>query len=235
MKGLEIQINDETKFVVNQGEKFQISKQKIDEAVVSILTNEDGTITLTLEGITGHIAAYVRFEKVKHKITFVIDGEGYAETSDAIENGYSIWDYKNGWLYSHGSKVVCNIGATITGDKASYYYISSIKVNDEDITVNALNDEPQKIELEITSDITIHAVIKKGNEFFRNVYDPEKGYGIKYVGHWSERTISIPLTVNEREYYYSDYLLKTGKITKEQYDAGLLYSENVIKERGTVD
>jgi undecaprenyl phosphate N,N'-diacetylbacillosamine 1-phosphate transferase len=38
----------------------------------------------------------------------------------------------------------------------------------------------------------------------------------------------------EQEYYYADYLLSIGKITKEQYDKGLELSNEIIKERGVV-
>ena len=34
----------------------------------------------------------------------------------------------------------------------------------------------------------------------------------------------------EQEYYYADYLLRIGKITKEQYDAGIELSKKMIKE-----
>lgn len=35
----------------------------------------------------------------------------------------------------------------------------------------------------------------------------------------------------EQEYYYADYLLRIGKITKEQYDKGLELANEIIKER----
>ena len=38
----------------------------------------------------------------------------------------------------------------------------------------------------------------------------------------------------EQEYYYADYLLRIGKITKEQYDKGLELSKEIIKNKGTV-
>ena len=38
----------------------------------------------------------------------------------------------------------------------------------------------------------------------------------------------------KREYYYSDYLLKSGKITKEQYNKGIQASNQIIKEKGKV-
>jgi len=37
-----------------------------------------------------------------------------------------------------------------------------------------------------------------------------------------------------QDYYYADYLLRTGKINQEQYDKGLLMAKNVIAENGTV-
>lgn len=37
-----------------------------------------------------------------------------------------------------------------------------------------------------------------------------------------------------REYYYPDYLLKTGKITKDQYNRGLDTASKIINERGQV-
>ena len=40
---------------------------------------------------------------------------------------------------------------------------------------------------------------------------------------------------NKREYYYSNYLLKTGKITKDQYNKGFVYSAKIIKEKGRVE
>lgn len=40
--------------------------------------------------------------------------------------------------------------------------------------------------------------------------------------------------VKEQEYYYADYILRIGKISKEQYDLGLKLSEDVIKEKGTI-
>ena len=38
----------------------------------------------------------------------------------------------------------------------------------------------------------------------------------------------------EQEYYYADYLLRTGKITKEQYDKGLELSNEIIKNKERV-
>ena len=38
----------------------------------------------------------------------------------------------------------------------------------------------------------------------------------------------------EQEYYYADYLLRIGKITKEQYDKGLELSNDIIKNKGKV-
>lgn len=38
----------------------------------------------------------------------------------------------------------------------------------------------------------------------------------------------------EQEYYYADYLLRTGKITKEQYDLGLSLSNQIIKNKETM-
>ena len=38
----------------------------------------------------------------------------------------------------------------------------------------------------------------------------------------------------KREYYYADYLLKDGKISKEQYDLGLKRAENIIEIKGIV-
>lgn len=37
-----------------------------------------------------------------------------------------------------------------------------------------------------------------------------------------------------REYYYPDYLLKTGKISKEQYDKGLNTAKEIINSKGTI-
>ena len=39
----------------------------------------------------------------------------------------------------------------------------------------------------------------------------------------------------EQEYYYADYLLRTEKITKEQYDAGLELSKQIIKEKRNME
>lgn len=40
--------------------------------------------------------------------------------------------------------------------------------------------------------------------------------------------------VKKREYYYADHLLKSGKITKEQYDLGLLEAKNLENNVGQV-
>lgn len=40
---------------------------------------------------------------------------------------------------------------------------------------------------------------------------------------------------SKREYYYADYLLKNKKITKEQYDQGLLDAENIVLNVGQVE
>ena len=40
--------------------------------------------------------------------------------------------------------------------------------------------------------------------------------------------------VKEQEYYYADYALRIGKITKEQYDLGLELSKEVISEKGVI-
>ena len=39
----------------------------------------------------------------------------------------------------------------------------------------------------------------------------------------------------EQEYYYSDYLLRIGRITKEQYDSGLSIAEDIIKNKKIID
>lgn len=39
---------------------------------------------------------------------------------------------------------------------------------------------------------------------------------------------------SKRDYYYPDYLLRTGKITNEQYTQGLNTANKIIKENGTV-
>ena len=38
-----------------------------------------------------------------------------------------------------------------------------------------------------------------------------------------------------REYYYSDHLLKSGQITKDQYNKGLAQAQEIIKNKGTVE
>lgn len=38
----------------------------------------------------------------------------------------------------------------------------------------------------------------------------------------------------KREYYYPDYLLKSGKISQEQYDKGLLRAQELINQKGVV-
>ncbi len=38
----------------------------------------------------------------------------------------------------------------------------------------------------------------------------------------------------EQEYYYADYLLRTEKITKEQYDKGIELANEIIKNKGVV-
>ena len=40
--------------------------------------------------------------------------------------------------------------------------------------------------------------------------------------------------VQKREYYYPDHLLKSGQITQEQYELGLIKAEELIKEKGKV-
>ncbi|MBQ9793223.1 MAG: sugar transferase [Clostridia bacterium] len=40
--------------------------------------------------------------------------------------------------------------------------------------------------------------------------------------------------LQKREYYYSDHLLKSGKITQEQYDNGLSLADKLISEKGQV-
>ena len=40
---------------------------------------------------------------------------------------------------------------------------------------------------------------------------------------------------NKREYYYSNYLLKNGKITKDQYNKGFDYASKIIEEKGKVE
>lgn len=40
---------------------------------------------------------------------------------------------------------------------------------------------------------------------------------------------------SKRDYYYPDYLLKTGKITKEQYTLGLARAEQLIASGGTIN
>ena len=40
---------------------------------------------------------------------------------------------------------------------------------------------------------------------------------------------------SKRDYYYSDYLLKSGKINEEQYEQGLDMAEQIIKEEGSVE
>lgn len=37
-----------------------------------------------------------------------------------------------------------------------------------------------------------------------------------------------------REYYYSDHLLKSGQITKDQYNKGIAQAQEIIKNKGTV-
>lgn len=39
----------------------------------------------------------------------------------------------------------------------------------------------------------------------------------------------------EQEYYYADYLLRTQKITKEQYDNGMAIAEDLVKSRGKIE
>ncbi len=41
-------------------------------------------------------------------------------------------------------------------------------------------------------------------------------------------------TSSKREYYYADYLLKENKITKEQYDKGILLANEIIANKGKV-
>lgn len=38
-----------------------------------------------------------------------------------------------------------------------------------------------------------------------------------------------------KDYYYCNYLLRTGRITQEQYDAGVKISEDVISSQGTIE
>lgn len=39
----------------------------------------------------------------------------------------------------------------------------------------------------------------------------------------------------EQEYYYADYLLRTGKITKEQYDLGMKIADEIVKNLSHID
>lgn len=39
----------------------------------------------------------------------------------------------------------------------------------------------------------------------------------------------------QQEYYYPDYALRIGKITKEQYDLGLKYTDEIIKQKGVIE
>lgn len=41
--------------------------------------------------------------------------------------------------------------------------------------------------------------------------------------------------VKEQEYYYGDYVLRIGKISKEQYDLGLKISKEIIANNGVVE
>ena len=38
-----------------------------------------------------------------------------------------------------------------------------------------------------------------------------------------------------RDYYYPDYLLRTGKISKEQYEQGLTLAEDVISSKKNIE
>ena len=40
---------------------------------------------------------------------------------------------------------------------------------------------------------------------------------------------------SKREYYYADYLLKSGKITQSQYDKGILKAKHIIENMGVVE
>ncbi len=40
---------------------------------------------------------------------------------------------------------------------------------------------------------------------------------------------------SKRDYYYPDYLLKTDKITKDQYNQGIRMADEIIKNKGKVD
>ena len=40
---------------------------------------------------------------------------------------------------------------------------------------------------------------------------------------------------SKREYYYPDHLLKSGQITKDQYNKGLEKAQEIIKNKGTVE
>lgn len=42
-------------------------------------------------------------------------------------------------------------------------------------------------------------------------------------------------TSKEQEYYYADYMLRIGKITKEQYDAGLKLANEIIQRKGVIE
>lgn len=40
---------------------------------------------------------------------------------------------------------------------------------------------------------------------------------------------------HKREYYYGVHLLNSNKITKEQYNLGIVRAKDVIKENGTIE
>lgn len=42
-------------------------------------------------------------------------------------------------------------------------------------------------------------------------------------------------TEKQQEYYYADYLLRIGKISKDQYDKGLAIANEIVKTRGKID
>jgi len=88
----------------------------------------------------------------------------------------------------------------------------------------------------------------RGEAPWEEIFKKDQEYSVK-VSFWFDvkivfRTIWFLLQfkgdvnmagTSKRDYYYSDYLLKTGKINQEQYNQGLSKAEEIIESEGYVE
>ena len=79
---------------------------------------------------------------------------------------------------------------------------------------------------------------------WETVFETDKQY-VKSISFWRDFKIIFQTfgTIfkgvygaedSVRDYYYSDYLLRTKKITKKQYNLGLAKANEIIQSKGTV-